>query len=104
MLKPAQQQSRRRRPALDRQDPKLSGQSHQAAGDALMRRHLVHWRRITARLQVLMNAGTGADVLALEAHSLRRQCERLAQEFNALGCGACPAGASRPPRTQGQRP
>lgn len=50
-------------------------------GDALVRRHIAQWRRITARLQVLMNTGDGAQALADEAHTLSRQCERLAAEL-----------------------
>lgn len=50
-------------------------------GDALVRRHIAQWRRITARLQVLMNTGDGAAALADEAHALSRQCERLAGEL-----------------------
>lgn len=52
-----------------------------APGDALARRHIAQWRRVTARLQVLMNTGAGADALAAESHALRRQCERLACEL-----------------------
>ena len=46
-----------------------------------MRRQIAQWRRITARLQVLVNTGAGADALADESHALRRQCERLACEL-----------------------
>jgi UDP-glucose 4-epimerase len=57
---------------------------HQRApGDALARRHIAQWRRVTARLQVLLNSGNGAGALADEAHALRRQCERLALELAA---------------------
>lgn len=51
------------------------------AGDALARRHIAQWRRVTARLVVLMNTGNGVDALASEAHALRRQCERLAGDL-----------------------
>lgn len=49
-----------------------------ARGDALARRHIAQWRRITARLTVLINATDCTAPLADEAHALRRQCERLA--------------------------
>ena len=55
-----------------------------ARGDALARRPIAQWRRITARLQVLMNTGTGNAALAAEAHALRRQCERLAGELGGV--------------------
>ena len=58
-------------------------------GDAVVRRHIAQWRRITARLQVLMNADSTAPVLADEAHTLRRQCERLAAELGHLADTAC---------------
>lgn len=60
-----------------------------APGDALARRHIAQWRRITARLQVLMNADSTAPVLASEAHTLRHQCERLAAELGHLADTAC---------------
>ena len=50
-------------------------------GDAAARRHIAQWRRITARLVVLMNTGAGCAALAEEAHTMRRQCERLANEL-----------------------
>lgn len=50
-------------------------------GDALARRHIAHWRRITAKLQVLMNAGSHSNALAAEAFALSRQCERLAGDL-----------------------
>ena len=53
-------------------------QSKPARGNALARRHIAQWRRITARLTVLMNTGFITEPLADEAHALRRQCERLA--------------------------
>ena len=53
-------------------------------GDAVVRRHIAQWRRVTARLQVLMNADSTAPVLCDEAHTLRRQCERLAAELSHL--------------------
>lgn len=56
-----------------------------------MRRQIVQWRRITARLQVLVNTGAGADALADEAHALRRQCERLACELGQASERARPA-------------
>ncbi len=59
-----------------------------ARGDAAVRRHIAQWRRITARLQVLMNADSTAPVLADEAHTLRRQCERLAAELGHLADAA----------------
>ena len=59
-----------------------------AKGDAVARRHIAQWRRITARLQVLMNTGSGAPVLADEAPTLRRQCERLAAELGHLAAVA----------------
>lgn len=59
-----------------------------ARGDALARRHIAQWRRITARLQVLMNADSTASVLAGEAHTLWRQCERLAAELGHLADAA----------------
>ena len=49
-----------------------------ARGDALARRYIAQWRRITARLTVLMNTTDCAAPIADEAHALRRQCERLA--------------------------
>ena len=55
-------------------------------GDAVVRRHIAQWRRVTARLQVLVNTGSGAAVLAGEAHALRRQCERLAAELGQVAC------------------
>lgn len=55
-----------------------------ARGDALARRHIAQWRRITARLQVLVNADSTAPALANEAHSLRRQCDRLACELGRV--------------------
>ncbi|MES2714195.1 MAG: hypothetical protein V4795_00420 [Pseudomonadota bacterium] len=57
-------------------------------GDALVRRHIAQWRRITARLQVLMNTGDGAAALADEAHTLSRQCERLADELARVASNA----------------
>ena len=66
-----------------------------ARGDAVVRRHIAQWRRVTARLQVLMNTGSGADALADEAQALRRQCERLAAEFGQ-------AAAARSQRRRGQ--
>ena len=60
-----------------------------ARGDALARRDIAQWRRITARLQVLMNADSTAPVLADEAHTLRRQCERLAAELGHLADTTC---------------
>lgn len=57
-------------------------------GDAVVRRHIAQWRRITARLQVLLNTGDGASVLADEAHALRRQCERLADELESTAAQA----------------
>ena len=65
-----------------------------AKGDAVARRHIAQWRRITARLQVLMNTGSGAESLAAEAHALRRQCERLAAD---LGQAADRARVARSP-------
>jgi hypothetical protein len=56
----------------------------QARGDAVARRHIAQWRRITARLQVLMNNTDSALTLAGEAHSLQRQCERLASDLQTL--------------------
>lgn len=67
-------------------------------GDALMRRHVAHWRRVTARLQVLMNSRAGSDALADEAHALSRQCERLAAELrNVAGRRAAAAASTREP-------
>ena len=65
-----------------------------ARGDALARRHIAQWRRITARLQVLMNADSTAIVLTGEAHALRCQCERLAAD---LGQAADRARLARSP-------
>jgi len=59
-----------------------------ARSDAHVRRHIAQWRRVTARLQVLMNAASTAPVLADEAHTLRRQCERLAAELGHLAAVA----------------
>jgi hypothetical protein len=73
--------------------------NHQAPGDALVRRHIAHWRRITARLQVLVNTGSGSAALADEAHTLRRQCERLAGELGRVADGALAATACPTPRT-----
>lgn len=56
----------------------IRSQPKPARGDALARRHIAQWRRITARLTVLMNTGAITAPLADEAHALRRQCERLA--------------------------
>ncbi len=53
-------------------------------GDAVVCRHIAKWRRITARLQVLVNICGGNTALADEAHALRRQCERLAAELGQL--------------------
>lgn len=71
--------------------PKRAGMKGQAVavqgagrGDAVVRRHIAQWRRITARLQVLVNTGTGPGALADEAHALRRQCERLAGELGRV--------------------
>lgn len=55
-----------------------------ARGDAVVRRHIAQWRRVTARLQVLMNAGAGSAAWADEARSLARQCERLAGDLARL--------------------
>ncbi len=55
-----------------------------AGGDAQARRHIAQWRRITARLQVLMNADSTAPVLADEARSLQRQCEGLASNLQTI--------------------
>lgn len=55
-----------------------------AKGDAVARRHIAQWRRITARLVVLMNTGAGCAALAEEAHTMRRQCERLATELGQV--------------------
>lgn len=78
MLRPAKQSAR---PAAERRP----GQP--ARGDAAVRRHIRQWRRVTAQLQVLLNGGGGRAEFASEAHSLRRQCERLAVELGALGTG-----------------
>ena len=59
-----------------------------ARGDALVRRHIAQWRRITARLQVLVNTGAAGPLLADEAHTLQRQCERLAAELAHLAASA----------------
>ena len=53
-----------------------------------MRRHIAQWRRVTARLQVLMNKTTRASSLASEAHALQRQCERLASDLKTLAAQA----------------
>ena len=53
-------------------------------GDAVALRHIAQWRRITARMQVLVNADSAAPALANEAHSLRRQCDRLACELGRV--------------------
>ena len=68
--------------------------SNARKGDALVRRHVAQWRRIMARLQVLMNTGAGADALADEAHTLSRQCERLAVELARMAARPAAAGAS----------
>ena len=47
-------------------------------------RHVAQWRRVTARLQVLMNHEDGSATLASEVHSLCRQCERMAAELRRL--------------------
>ena len=65
-----------------------------ARGDAVVRRHIAQWRRVTARLVVLMNTGNGGPALAAEAHALRRQCERLAAD---LGQAADRARLARSP-------
>ena len=49
-----------------------------------MRRHVAQWRRVSARLQVLMNDSGTAQALATEAHPLHRQCERMASDLQAL--------------------
>ena len=59
-------------------------------GDAVVRRHIAQWRRITARLQVLMNNTTSASSLANEAHALQRQCERLASDLQTLAAQGRP--------------
>lgn len=59
-----------------------------ARGDALARRHIAQWRRITGRLQVLLNTGDGVAVLADEAHALSRQCERLASTLAHVSASA----------------
>jgi hypothetical protein len=58
-----------------------SGGGAAQPGDEIVRRHVTQWRRATARLTVLANAGTGLGAWAAEAHALRRQCERLADEL-----------------------
>ena len=68
-----------------------------AQGDAAARRHIAQWRRVTARLQVLMNTGSGRGVMASEAHSLARQCERMAAGLAGLARAAWPASSSGPP-------
>jgi hypothetical protein len=69
--------------------------SNARKGDALVRRHIAQWRRVTARLQVLMNTGAGADALADEAAALRRQCERLSCDLGHVETAArqqrCPS-------------
>ena len=47
----------------------------------VVRRDLAHWRRASARLQVLLNTGAGGPALAAEAAAMRRQCERLAADL-----------------------
>jgi hypothetical protein len=73
-----------------------------ARGDALVRRQVAQWRRITGRLQVLINTGQGLDALADEAHTLRRQCERLASELGQVAMRRAPAPAGRQARASGQ--
>jgi hypothetical protein len=58
-----------------------AGRAVAQPGDEIVRRHVTQWRRATARLTVLANAGTGLGAWAAEAHALRRQCERLADEL-----------------------
>lgn len=53
--------------------------------DALTRRHIAAWRRVTARLSVLVNTAEPPPALTAEAFALQRQCERLAADFQHLG-------------------
>lgn len=53
-------------------------------GDAVVRRYVAQWRRATARLQVLVNTGTGTAALADEASALQRQCHRLSGELERV--------------------
>lgn len=71
-------------------------QSKPARGDALARRHIAQWRRITARLQVLVNTRGGGAVLSDEAHALRRQCERLAAELGHMADAAKQQPSQKP--------
>lgn len=53
-----------------------------------MLRYVAQWRRVSARLQVLMNDSTNARALATEAHALQRQCERMASDLQTLAAHA----------------
>ena len=54
----------------------------------MVRRRVAQWRRVTARLQLLMNDRTAAPALAQEAHALQRQCERMASDLQTLAAYA----------------
>lgn len=63
-------------------------------GNAAVRHDIRQWRRATARLQVLVNAGTGFEAITQEARALQRQCRRLADDLGRY-CGGGPN--MRPP-------